>query len=593
MKIYILNCKFSSHITLVYKYFSESKSIPQQGLQLFVEFPDSVRKKAKTIDVEMMMKRKINRVKKECQIYMHKVHVLCWLGHGNYISRILNDEELMAAALLLIPSKDSYPEERVDVKYVEQITTWYKDKLSFKQDKNEDKFRPKAPPLKEILLGQIEKRVVTTKKYLVFIFVAMLRALGLQCRVMFNFVTLPIKPSSAELCSLSMKKDLTKSGNKSNLSTIKEETSKGKSKKGTGFKKADKKTTLTQVDGTYDCDIRNDSDWSEIMQLDGNDDLPSKCRSLRSAKTRKLLSTETANDEVSPSKISRKSESIENNEQMKSTRTRKLHGNKEQLIIDHQNNKTKSTRITKSSRLEPNVITNIQDLSLTDLSKNHTSKEKINTKISNKKLQTNKNIKPKTATVEQNRNKTLGVNESKIHDVSMKSKFEAEATGSNNEKRTKKHKPDIIVTNENEVVSSKFFDGVIASSTRMTRKRSQSSKLQDDKLKNSNANPNTRTKSAPDTEESKYFESNIKRPSVNNVDTKKECSQVDKRISHRDLSEKKPKARNDVTKDLMNIIKNRIKDAKSDSKKGTVKGTFLINVTFDIYYCADLLNKSK
>ncbi|XP_026326715.1 DNA repair protein complementing XP-C cells homolog isoform X2 [Hyposmocoma kahamanoa] len=93
----------------------EAKGIPQQGLQLVVGIPDAVCKRSKKLDIEMMMKRKINRVKKENQVYMHKVHVLCWLGHGNFVSRVLNDQELLAAALSLVPSKECYPEVNEDV----------------------------------------------------------------------------------------------------------------------------------------------------------------------------------------------------------------------------------------------------------------------------------------------------------------------------------------------------------------------------------------------------------------------------------------------------------------------------------------------
>ncbi|KAJ0179346.1 hypothetical protein K1T71_005058 [Dendrolimus kikuchii] len=587
----------------------ESKTIPQQGLQLFVEFPDAGRKKTKAIDVEMMMKRKINRVKKEYQIYMHKVHVLCWLGHGNYISRILNDQELMAATLSLIPAKECYPGERVDMKYVEQITTWFKDKLNLKQDKNEDKFRPKAPPLKEILLEQIHKKVVTTKKYLVFIFVVMLRALGLQCRIMFNFVTLPIKPPSTELCSLSIKKDSNNSENKSNLSTITEETSKSKSKKGRCSKKIDTKPKLAQVDGSHDCYMTSDTDWSEIMQLDGNDDLPSKSRILRNTKVKKLLPTDIDNSEdVSPSKIPKKGltnatynkkniESVQKNVKAKTLSLRKESLNtdktvdinnlrKLQKIESHDTVHTcKSMRSTRSNKLKPALISSNEEVSLSEISKNSTSKEKQNKKPGEKQPQTRRVAQSKFATVKEDKpsnSKTAQVNKSSIDALGNKSKVKPEVTSNTQENNIKTHKPQIIVTNENEgIVSSKFFDGAISSNTVTTRKRSQSSKLQDDQVKNpSRKQAKTRTRSAPGTEEdkSKYFDNNqskVKRPKLNTKSVKVEDSEEDNnRVSHRDLVKRtsKPKPQSDITNDLMNIIKNRIKDAKVESKKGIVKG---------------------
>ncbi|XP_045534142.1 DNA repair protein complementing XP-C cells homolog [Papilio machaon] len=297
----------------------ESKSIPQQGLQLIVDIPDSISRRTKKIDVENMMRRKMNRVKKECQVYMHKVHVLCWLGYGNYISTVLNDQEVMSTALSLLQnpnSKDCYPGQRVDMKYVEQITSWYQKTLTLKKDKHEGKFRPKAPKLKEILIQQIRNKILTSKKYLVYVFVSMLRAIGLHCRVMLNFVTVPIKPPASELHSIS-----TKSTDKSK--SDKKEASKDKNIKKSNSIKTNTKKKIPQLDGNYDYSTDSDSDISNIMQIDGNDDKsPRITRSTRSntikvnqnkqvAKSSEIISNKILqfdgnNDEICPKTHSRK-----------------------------------------------------------------------------------------------------------------------------------------------------------------------------------------------------------------------------------------------------------------------------------------------
>lgn len=237
------------------------------------------------------MKRKINRVKKEYQVYMHKVHILCWLGHGNYVSKVLNDQEVLAAALLLVPSEKCYPSERVDIKYLEQITTWYKNKWTIKLDKNENKFRPKAPSLKELLLTQMKSRTITTYKYLVFIFISMLRALGLQCRIVFNFVTVPLKPPTSELCSLSTKNNESKSDNNKSIQEKKKT-------KASNVRK--RNSTISQIDGCADTSFCSDSDFDNIMQLDGNNDNKIK----RTTKSSKIKSSND-NQAVSPPKKAR------------------------------------------------------------------------------------------------------------------------------------------------------------------------------------------------------------------------------------------------------------------------------------------------
>ncbi|CAK1551804.1 unnamed protein product [Leptosia nina] len=301
-----------------------------EGIQLLVNIPGTVCKRSKKLDVEMMMKRKINRVKKEQQIFMHKVHVLCWLGHGNYVSKVINDQDILSAVLSLVPSKECYPGDRVDMKYLEQITTWFHEKIMLNQDKHENKFRSKAPPLKTTLLEQIRKKVFTTKKYIVFVFVSLLRALGLQCRVMFNFITVPIRPPNSELCSLSIKENEQKVNDKQ------------PAKKGT--KNSAQKSKIPQLDGAYDQSSCSDMEVDNIMQVDGNDDIsPVKTRTRSQKHTVKDTSI---NHEVSPPKRSKRSKSTEN----------KLNSKTESLSSQKAVRNTRSKKKTEVNKDKPILI---------------------------------------------------------------------------------------------------------------------------------------------------------------------------------------------------------------------------------------------
>lgn len=555
---------------LILHCISESKPASQQGIQLFVEFPDACARKRKKVDVEMMMKRKINRVKKEYQVYMHKVHVLCWLGHGNFVSRVLNDQELMAAALSLVPSKECYPGQRVDMKYVEQITSWYKDKLTLKQDKNEDKFKPKQLPLKELLLEQMQKRVVTTRKYLVFIFVTMLRALGLQCRVMFNFVTLPIKPPSSELCSLSIKaKDEKASSGKLKKPTdkkdvkneVKEEVKEEKEKATTPSSSKTKKLIIPQLDGNYDSFFSDDDE--NIMQVDGNDDpAPSRTRSTRTCKRSKATENAKEEDEgVSPPKVPKKTlgtaspkatKKQEDSKVEKTTRTRKgkvENDTVKEKGVDKDINKKESINTEKTAKLT-------------------TRAQKLNAESSNISLKKEKSpIKEPSATTARS---------------STRNQVNIKNTNSEN-KISSKSIPSIAVTDENaKEVSSKFFEDTSAKKKpRLSRLRSQTTNPAASKskieVKENVSNAKTRTKSAPGTavEKSKYFD----KESPKKVTPRKTAKQIkdeikaenSQRVSHRDLT-KAQKVKNDVTNDLVDIIKTRIKVAKTAAKQKIVKG---------------------
>ncbi|KAH9641000.1 hypothetical protein HF086_015096 [Spodoptera exigua] len=602
----------------------ESKGISPQGLQLFVEFPDAVCRKSKKVDVEMMMKRKINRVKKEYQVYMHKVHVLCWLGHGNFVSRVLNDQELMAAVLTLVPSKECYPGERVDMKYVEQITSWYKDKLKFKQDKHEDKFKPKAPPLKVLLLDQIKNKTVTSKKYLVFILVTMLRALGLQCRVMLNFVTLPKKPPSSELCSLSTKPKEEKkdADSKAKAGTSEIKTGSSKAKTGTSETKAStskakpsniksdekqekkpgpshskpKRKKIAQVDGCDD-DTFIDSEDDNIMQVDGNDDGNRKTRSSKRTKISEAKTETSENEDISPPKIPKKGTSSASPVQptLKIDENNVSHGKKKTV------EEVKSKETTKGSTEPSKSLTRGEKIKEEDQSKKSPTKNLIPsrslTRSQKLKAGTSENTSEAkesspTKSVTRGQAPKTQIGKTLSPSGSDKGKDQELNIQRNSRTRTQKGKmntenitevPKISVTDENaKEVSSKYFEDIKPKTSRLSRKRSQTANPKNllttskEENKGKVSKPNARTHSAPDPsmEKSKYFESPTKKSplkrSVRQI--KKEIKAEDsQRVSHRDLA-KTNKGKGDVTADLVNIIKSRVKDAKLQSKKGLVKG---------------------
>lgn len=155
-------------------------------------------------NIEASIKRKLNRQKKDAQAIMHKVHVLCWIGHGNYLNKCLNDIRLMQMCLSFMPSQDCYPKDRTNIDYFEQISKWYRSKMGLKSDKKNVTLK-KLPPLAVSLALQIQSKTAICKKDYVLIFIILLRAIGIQCRLVVNLVTVPIRPAQSELCSLSTK----------------------------------------------------------------------------------------------------------------------------------------------------------------------------------------------------------------------------------------------------------------------------------------------------------------------------------------------------------------------------------------------------
>ncbi|XP_047545754.1 DNA repair protein complementing XP-C cells homolog isoform X1 [Vanessa atalanta] len=539
----------------------EANNIPQQGLQLIVDIPNDICRRTKKLDVEMMMKRKINRVKKEYQVYMHKVHVLCWLGHGNYVSQVLNDPTVLAAALSVVPSKDSYPGDRVDMKYLEQITTWFNDKMTLNQDKSENKFKPKLPPLKSILLQQIKSKVFTTKKYMVFVFVSMLRSLGLQCRVMFNFVTLPIKPPTSELCSLSTKEKESKN-EKNKEAKIKEEHKDSDKPKNTLKHKKEK---IPQLDGNYD----SSSEVDNIMQADGGDDnkVSVKTRRQKTLATKKCSNTNIDEENVSPPKRTRRNLSTQGEK-----------GNDTTTSIKKQtenNLKTLPDKIcTTSKAIE---------------SKNVKPAETTRKSLSLNRLESQKTAEPKkeeqkSISISSRRTRSNKIVSNQIQSATNKQQLINEPNEPALKNKSKKG-PKIVITNENnDNVSSEYFGVVTKKETALLgRKRSRTSEPKTSKDNNNQQTiKKTRTRSAHTTTEnkSKYFNSDSKNQvlisagSVMRSRTIKQTdsgSEDDKRVSHKDIEKKKAKPKNDVTNELIDIIKGRVQETKIEGKKGIVK----------------------
>lgn len=178
----------------------EKNVVPKEGLQITVEMPNPVKKK-KGVDLLAAIKRRINRVRKENQVLIHKVHLLCWIAHGNYVNTKINSENVLASALSLVPSQNCFPADRTDLNYLTQILKWFRNTVEIVEKPVTEK------PLDVLLRDQIKKKEAFNKKMLVLIFVAILRSLGIQCRVIFSFQVEPLRPPSSELHSLSTKID--------------------------------------------------------------------------------------------------------------------------------------------------------------------------------------------------------------------------------------------------------------------------------------------------------------------------------------------------------------------------------------------------
>ena len=240
------------------------------------------KKQTKEIDYQACMKRKINRKIKEHQVVLHKVNVICWISHGNYVNTIINNRRLMADCLKLLPENKQhcYPKEKTDIDYFKQITHWFKSTVILKKNfQNMYCKLRNRPPLMTSLAWQIKTKAAICRRDYILIFICILRAIGIQCRMVQSVITAPIRPAQSDLLVISTKSPEEKSKAKA---TSKSNSSKSKAKAGKKAKSSgssedssleDKKAPTKPAPRSSR--TRNKPAVGEkIPQLDGSDDIP-------------------------------------------------------------------------------------------------------------------------------------------------------------------------------------------------------------------------------------------------------------------------------------------------------------------------------
>ncbi|XP_063233353.1 DNA repair protein complementing XP-C cells homolog [Bacillus rossius redtenbacheri] len=178
-------------------------SIPKEGVEITLKFPGMYEKrKKKGFDWKAHMLRRLNRVKREIQVLVHKVHLLCWIAHGRYVNSVLNSVELTAVALSLIPSDKCYPPKHSNLKYLEQFVSWFAGAVPLNKETSEE-VSGGVIPLQKVLEVQFEKKAANSKRELAMMFICTARAVGLKARLVISLQPLPLKPPSSELCAVS------------------------------------------------------------------------------------------------------------------------------------------------------------------------------------------------------------------------------------------------------------------------------------------------------------------------------------------------------------------------------------------------------
>ncbi|XP_030560508.1 DNA repair protein complementing XP-C cells homolog isoform X1 [Drosophila novamexicana] len=206
-------------------------------------------------ELELALKRRMNRDIKDRQLLMHKVSLLCLIARSLKYNRLLADTSLMQAALKLLPSRNAYPTEKgVELKYLQSFVTWFKTAIKLL---SQDLYAAKATAgskraIIEELLAQIKRKEARCKQDMIFIFIILARGMGMNCRLIVNLQPMALRPQASDLIPIKLKQEeKNKSGTiKSEADEDEEEQSDSKSSKTKAHKSSSKAARTTVKDSS-------------------------------------------------------------------------------------------------------------------------------------------------------------------------------------------------------------------------------------------------------------------------------------------------------------------------------------------------------
>lgn len=159
------------------------------------------------------------------------------LAHGFLVNKMLNDPEIAASALSIVP-QSGLPPSRTDLNYLEKMVNWIRKhfKLNLKSTATP------SYPSKADVLRCISSSEAKSKKELVYTSIAICRSLGILARFVWSLQPMSSKVDSNEL---QLKKPMS-SSNKTSKKTEKDESMSESSRKPT---KEDGKASASQKKG--------------------------------------------------------------------------------------------------------------------------------------------------------------------------------------------------------------------------------------------------------------------------------------------------------------------------------------------------------
>eukprot|EP00076_Gallus_gallus_P026056 XP_015148841.1 DNA repair protein complementing XP-C cells isoform X2 [Gallus gallus] len=183
--------------------------LPSNPVEIEIETPEQLKKRERRekrkAEFETYVRRMIKRFTKEVREDTHKVHLLCLLANGFYRNRICSQPDLHAIGLSIIPIHfTKVPAGQVDLLYISNLVKWFVGTFTV----NDELSTEKGEPLQSTLERRFAIYAARDDEELVHIFLIILRALQLLCRLVLSLQPIPLKETKAKEKSTSKKQSL-------------------------------------------------------------------------------------------------------------------------------------------------------------------------------------------------------------------------------------------------------------------------------------------------------------------------------------------------------------------------------------------------
>ncbi|XP_053658926.1 DNA repair protein complementing XP-C cells homolog [Anopheles marshallii] len=173
------------------------------GWQVTIEMEtaQSKRKRREEMEMELYIKREINRVKRKQQLNYHKSSVLGAICIGQRLNSILGGSQLRCLLMSLMQTKCAESKVKWDDKQMKSLAKWFKEQFVLVSN---DFIAPRnGCHLSFVLSLAVYTRQVSCRHDYILLFLACLRIAGVPARLVLCANVPPKRPAMSDLCPMS------------------------------------------------------------------------------------------------------------------------------------------------------------------------------------------------------------------------------------------------------------------------------------------------------------------------------------------------------------------------------------------------------